>query len=135
MVVGGLYDLHMSFDLAVWVGSAPTSDAAATEEFIRRRQVIGQRPKAPPAPQIRNLVEDLLARFPDLDDDDAAETSPWSTSPLIDEAIGDFIYFPMTFSGTRDHGDAVIEIIASHRELICFDPQSNSILTPRPLDR
>jgi hypothetical protein len=48
----------------------------------------------PPTPTIHAYVEALLERWPDIDE---AEDSPWSTSPLIGEAIGSFVYFPMVW--------------------------------------
>jgi hypothetical protein len=48
-------------------------------------------------PAIRRYVEALLAKYPDLDDDNEDEC-PWSDSPLINNATGPIFYFVMVFS-------------------------------------
>ncbi|WP_188079037.1 hypothetical protein [Actinotalea subterranea] len=121
----------MSYDLAVWAGTAPASARAATDEYERRMDALeasldqaGGPPSATPA--IRAFVEAALARYPDLDDD-AGDECPWASSPLIGEAAGDFIYFPMTFSGATYARD-VLAAIARDQGLVCYDPQIERLL-------
>jgi hypothetical protein len=76
-------------------------------------------PAAPPTPKIRAYVEALLERWPDLDED---LSSPWSTSPLMSEAIGSLIYFPMAFS-MADEASAFAAEVARQHGLVCYDPQ------------
>jgi hypothetical protein len=55
---------------------------------------------------------------------------------LIKEAVGDLIYFPMTFSGAEYARD-VLSAIAEQQGLVCYDPQLEQLLpatdaTPAP---
>ena len=81
-------------------------------------------PEATPA--IRAFVEAALARYPELDDDSGDEC-PWASAPLIGEASGDFIYFPLTFSGARYARDELAGI-AARLGLVCYDPQTEQRL-------
>jgi len=121
----------MSYDLAVWVGQWPTSAAAADAEYAQRMDAMeamyGQDGESPPvAPEIAAFVEAVLARYPGLDEEDGTD-SPWASSPLIGDAVGDLIYFPMTFSGAEYARDVIAEI-ASSLGLVCYDPQIERLL-------
>ncbi|MEQ7008515.1 hypothetical protein ABN028_20285 [Actinopolymorpha sp. B17G11] len=121
----------MTYDLAMWEGSAPASPAAAAAEYERRMYVIeaalDQAGRPPPAtPTIRAFVEAALARYPDLDEDSGDEC-PWASSPLISEAVGDFICLPMTFQGAEYARD-VVASIAKEQGLVCYDPQVEQLL-------
>lgn len=124
----------MSYDLAVWKGTEPESARAAAVEYGRRMEALeacldqpGGPP--PPTPAIRALVEAALARFPALDDESGDEC-PWAIAPLIGGAVGDFIRFPMTFSGAEYARD-VLAAVAQRQGLICYDPQIGRLL-PAP---
>lgn len=82
--------------------------------------------RTPPSPPIRAFVDAAVARFPELDMDSGPEC-PWASAPLIDEAVGDIIYFPMTYSGAEFARDPVAEIAAS-LGLVCYDPQAEQLL-------
>jgi hypothetical protein len=56
----------------------------------------------------------------------------WALAPLIDGARGDFIHFPMTFSGAEYARDVLADI-AQRQGLICYDPQIGQLL-PAPDD-
>jgi hypothetical protein len=113
----------MSYDLAVWEGDPPTDDVAGLAEMQAQQRLNWESPRTEPTPAIRAYVDALLKIYPDLDphlgDDDP---SPWSTSPLIQEARGSFVYFPMTYSRSREVS-AVAARLARSRGLVCFDPQ------------
>jgi hypothetical protein len=111
----------VSYDIAVWAGALPQSDADAAAQFAERIDV------PPPADlqvneSVQKLVSKLTVRWPE-----DSESSPWSTSPLIGEARGDFIYIPMTFSGAAQ-GVIAIANEAARLGLICFDPQDEVML-------
>lgn len=105
--------------------------AAADAEYAQRMDAMeamfeqGDEPP-PVAPEIGSFVGAVLARYPDLDDDSGREC-PWASSPLIGEATGDLIYFPMTFSGAEYARDVIAEI-ASSLGLVCYDPQIEQLL-------
>jgi hypothetical protein len=127
----GCHDAGMSYDLAVWDGPKPANNAEATAEYGRRMDAMeetfdGPDEHAPPTPAIQTFIEAALARFPELDDDSGPEC-PWAASPLEGEAVGDLIYFPMTFSGAEYARDPLAEI-ADSLGLVCFDPQIEQML-------
>jgi hypothetical protein len=124
----------MSYDLAVWVGPRPASNAEASAEYERRMDAMEsafEDTSEPPvvSPEIRGFVDAALARYPELDDDPGPEC-PWASSPLLGEAVGDLIYFPMTFSGAEYARDVLAEIAGS-LDLVCYDPQIEQLLPDR----
>ena len=80
----------------------------------------------PASQAIQGFVDAALSRYPEIDETSSAEC-PWASSPLIAEASGDFIYFPMTFSGAEFARDVIAEI-ANSLGLVCFDPQIEQLL-------
>jgi len=82
-----------------------------------------------PAPQIRAYVAALLARWPDITDDEN-DDSPWSVSPLIGSAWGDAIYFSMVWSRCEEASEFAANLAEQHG-LICYDPQLEQ-LRPEP---
>jgi hypothetical protein len=113
----------MSYDLAVWEGERPVNDEAGTKFFLEH--IVPQIESydlanpTPPTTRIRAYIQALLERWPDIDQD---ENSPWSTSPLMSEAIGWFVYFPMGFSMASE-ASAFAAKLARQHGLICYDPQ------------
>jgi len=111
----------VSYDLAVWEGPLPGSDADAAARFeTLMDQLDGV--TNPISEGIRALVFKLTRRWPDGDD-----SSPWSTGPLASEANGSFIYIPMTFSGAA-LGVLAVANEAARLGLVCFDPQDEMML-------
>jgi hypothetical protein len=122
----------VSYDLAVWEGQLPDTNEAAAATFrdLCDRYLAAEDPPGP-TPRIRRYVEALLARWPDIGDD-AGASSPWASSPLIDEAIGPIVYFPMVYS-QADEAVAFAAALAWAHDLVCFDPQDGG-LRPPPFD-
>ena len=121
----------MSYDLAVWEGPRPATAADAAAEYEKRmdameQELDGPGDPPPPTPGIRGFVEDALAQYPELTENSGPEC-PWASAPLIGEAMGDLIYFPMTFSGAEYARDVIAEI-AHARGLVCYDPQVERLL-------
>ena len=121
----------MSYDLAVWEGPRPGSDEEGAAEYERRmdemeRLLDAGEETTDPTLGIRAFVTAALERYPELDEDSGAEC-PWASAPLIGEAMGDYIYFPMTFSGAGYARDVVAGIAHAHG-LVCFDPQIERLL-------
>ena len=121
----------MSYDLAVWEGPRPDGSAAAAAEFARRvaemdRLYEAGEPMTEPTAAIRTFVAAAEERYPE--DDADPDSSVWAVWPLIGNAVGDGIFIPMTYPGARAARDAVAGIAAAHG-LVCFDPQSEELLT------
>ena len=112
----------VSYDLAVWEGDRPASDTAAGDEYERLYdRYIGNRQLQPPTPRIAAYVRALLDRYPEIDTD-AGKNSPWADAPLIADASGPFIYFPMVFSQC-DEASAWAAQVAQEHGPVCYDPQ------------
>ena len=116
----------MTYDLAVWEGERPADDAAAGELFSSLyEQYIDTDVDFPATASIAKYVALLLERWPDLTEDED-DISPWSTGPLIGEATGPLIYFPMRWSMAEEASAYAAEIAAS-LGLVCFDPQAQQL--------
>jgi hypothetical protein len=116
----------MSYNLAVWEGARPKTDADALGVFNELMDKQQSRAPAPPTTAIRQYVEALLARWPDLGDDDENET-PWSDGPLINNATGPIFYFGVVFSAAEEAVTFAASLARKHG-LVCFDPQSGTLL-------
>ncbi|MFF0346028.1 hypothetical protein [Kribbella sp. NPDC004875] len=116
----------MSYDLAVWEGDRPASDELAEDAFqaLYEKYVEAEEP-IPPSPRIAAFVAALLARWPDITDNDS-DASPWASGPLIGEAIGPLLYFPMVWS-RADEASSFAADLAKQHGLICYDPQTGQL--------
>ncbi|MEV4436578.1 hypothetical protein [Streptomyces sp. NPDC049585] len=116
----------MSYDLAVWEGVRPADDKIAIQTFNDLYdRFIGAGKAQPPTERIAAYVAALLERWCDLTEDED-ETSPWSTGPLIGEASGPLVYFPMRWS-MAEEASAFAAQLAQSMGLACFDPQMNQL--------
>ncbi|MFI0990757.1 hypothetical protein [Streptomyces exfoliatus] len=116
----------MSYDLAVWEGEKPADDKTAGQIFSDLyERYIDSEAEEPPSERIAAYVAVLLERWCDLTEDDE-DTSPWSTGPLIDEASGRLIYFPMRFS-MAEEASAYAAAVAETMGLVCFDVQQDRL--------
>ncbi|MFF9473936.1 hypothetical protein ACF1E9_15130 [Streptomyces roseolus] len=116
----------MSFDLAVGEGEKPADDKTAGRVFADLYdRYIDRKVVAPPSERIAAYVATLLERWCDLTEDEE-DTSPWSTGPLIGEASGPLIYFPMRWS-MAEEASAYAADVAESMGLICFDVQQNRL--------
>ncbi|OKI25120.1 hypothetical protein [Streptomyces sp. CB03911] len=113
----------MSYDLAVWEGERPADDSAAVRCFadLYDRYMDTEEPAVPPVERIA-----LRLRPPGTVAEDEDDTSPWSTGPLISEARGPLIYFPMRWSMAVEASAYAAEV-ASSMGLNCFDPQARQL--------
>ncbi|MGF0115302.1 hypothetical protein ACQFYA_03105 [Promicromonospora sp. Marseille-Q5078] len=82
-----------------------------------------------PAPQIRAYVDALLARWPDITEDEN-DDSPWADGPLIGNAWGDAIYFSMVWSRCEEASEFAANLAEQH-DLICYDPQLEQLRPER----
>jgi hypothetical protein len=109
----------MSYDLAVWEGDSPSDDEVAAAQYESLMEQMESGALGDPTPRIRAYVNALLARWPDIHE---AEGSPWASSPLMAEASGPLVYFPMVFSRADEASTFAAELARDHG-LVCFDPQ------------
>jgi hypothetical protein len=117
----------MSYNLAVWEGDRPTTDAEAKAIFDRLYdQLMEPDQSASPTPSIQRYVDELLSRWPDITTDEGDE-SPWADGPLIGNASGPMIYVSIVMSTPAEVFDEVAQL-ASARGLVCFDPQAVTLL-------
>jgi hypothetical protein len=116
----------MSYDLAVWEGAPPADDRAAGHTFTDLYdRYVDTEDEHPTTERIAAYVTALLERWCDLTED-VEGTSPWSTGPLIAEARGPLVYFPMRWS-MAEEASAYAAALADSMGLICFDPQLNRL--------
>ncbi|MGA5641074.1 hypothetical protein [Streptomyces sp. CS081A] len=116
----------MSYDLAVWEGEKPADDKTARQVFNDLYDVyIDSGVEEPPSERIAAYVAVLLERWCDLTEDEE-DTSPWSTGPLIGEAGGPLIYFPLRFS-MAEEASAYAAAVAESMGLVCFDVQQDRL--------
>ncbi|MGW2368316.1 hypothetical protein ACWCZ5_22375 [Streptomyces sp. NPDC001667] len=116
----------MSYDLAVWEGHRPADDSAAGVIFHDLfSRYMHSDVEHPPTDRIAKYVAVLLERWPDLTEDED-DVSPWATGPLISEARGPLIYFPMRYS-MADEASAYAAEVASSLGLICYDSQMRQL--------
>jgi hypothetical protein len=118
---------RVSYDLAFWVGSNPTSDEEAAEEFERRAAFMEDEDVElrPATSTMQGFIRELLDRFPALDahsDDD----NIWATGPEPGDINGDFAYLTMTYPGAERAYDFVTQAARKHG-LVCYDPQNDSL--------
>lgn len=118
----------MSYDLAVWEGHTPSTNADALAIYRRVLARMQASPREEPTPAIRAYVDALLAKWPDLDEPDG-DDSPWNSAPLINEASGDAIYFGMVWSQAEQASEFAVQVAADHG-LVCFDPQAEELRRP-----
>lgn len=115
----------MSYDLAVWEGERPADDKTAGRVFNDLYdRLMETETDERPTERLRGYVAGLLERWRDLTEDD--DTSPWSTGPLIGEARGSLIYFPMRWS-MAEEASGFAAGLARSMGLVCFDPQLNKL--------
>jgi hypothetical protein len=75
---------------------------------------------------VRGYVEQVLARWPDIGDDEG-EDSPWADGPLMNNAVGRTFFFSLTWSRAEEAAAYCAELAAANG-LICFDPQEERLL-------
>ncbi|MER5257604.1 hypothetical protein [Streptomyces sp. NPDC002855] len=116
----------MSYDLAVWEGERPANGKAAARAFTTLyERYIDTDAEHPPTERIAAYVAALLEQWCDVTEDEE-DTSPWSTGPLIGEARGPLVYFPMRWS-MAEEASSYAAALADSMGLVCFDPQQNQL--------
>jgi hypothetical protein len=119
----------VSYDIAVWeAGGRPATDEAALETY-NEMWVRYEDTEESAGTQILGFIEELTARYPDLDDlsDEEVDDSPWADSPLRGNVMGPFFYFALVPSKADETIPFIAETARRH-ELVCFDPQQEKLL-------
>lgn len=110
----------MSFDLVFWVDPVPTDDEEAAEicaELLSEAEELDD----PVGPRIGELCAALADRV------GGPESGWWAVWPLESEGVDEFLVVKLV----PDVPDRVVLDIASqaHRlDVVCFDPQSETLL-------
>jgi hypothetical protein len=122
----------VSYNVAVWEGERPVDDAEGQRHFEDLYgQYLGVVPLPQPTARIRAFVGALLARWPETGAGGPVLTppdSPWSDGPLIQNAGGPIVYFGV-LSDRADEVTAFAKELADREKLVCFDPQTNVVLS------
>ena len=97
-------------------------------EALYDRYIDREYPTEPTA-KIKEFVETLTARFPDLDalGNNEVDDSPWADSPLLGNASGPFIYFAMVTNDAAQRAWELALATAAQLDLVAFDPQSGRL--------
>jgi hypothetical protein len=82
----------------------------------------------PPTASIRAFVDALLARWPDISDEQG-EQSPWSDGPMVNNAAGSVIHFGVVYSRLDEAEPFVVET-ARHHGLVLVDQEEGRVLVP-----
>ena len=113
----GCHTTGMSYDLLIWEGDRPASDAVALQHFKDTIARMRTEDPVPPTPSIRSFVESLLA--PEFDDPSTlAEEIAW----VLKTAHGPSLLLNMPWRHAKDMSAAAAEL-AHDQALNCYDPQ------------
>ncbi|MEZ3183139.1 hypothetical protein KYY02_32110 [Streptomyces pimonensis] len=110
----------MSYDLAIWVGDAPSSDREAEKCHKRLYdEYLEDGEFSPVAAEIVDLISVLTDRWPDVD---AGDDTPWASTPVRAGASGPYLYIGLGWESAERVSPLIAE--EAHRlGLNCFDPQ------------
>jgi hypothetical protein len=119
----------MSFDMAVWEGVRPSTDAEGLAEFNRlhARSLEGGASVEPSA-RMKKFIAAITEKYPDIVDlpDDLVDDGVWSDGPLENNASGPYFYFGIVWSRAGEVAEFVADVAREHG-LVCFDPQSGEL--------
>lgn len=121
----------MSFDLAVMHVEEPLDAAQAVK--IYRSLCEGESDALRPSERISHFYKELVAHYPPLEElsDEEVDNSPWSVSPDISDGA---VVVSIVWSRAADM-DVYVKDQAAKHELLCYDPQENTVNLPPSLSR
>lgn len=110
----------MGYQIVIWEGERPESDAAAGDmcRDLMRRYFVGE--GIEPTPAIRDFVTALTDIWPDDPKGTDWDAVPWKFPPIIDDASGPVLFLNMRF-GMGEQAAFVIAEMAEQRGLVTFD--------------
>lgn len=120
----------MSFQLGVWQAEKPLSLGAAGELFDRVAE--GKEPDLRPAPAMKAFFNQLLLRYPTLDNwpsEDVTEC-PWEEQPRFNPQYIIFTLLP----AHSEQLEAVIVDMALEHGMTVYDPQTPDLHMPAKLE-
>ena len=131
---------RVSYDLAVWTGEPPRDRQDAIDRYERLmaathtasswKRLVGRlRGAAAPSAALERYADELLERYPDVDDGSVHDPTPWAGAPLKAHIVGDLFYFPLGYREAEAAKPFIAERATAHG-LVCFDPQTCEVLTP-----
>jgi hypothetical protein len=120
----------MTFQLGVWHADTPLSLGAAGEIFDR--VAAGKDPGVKPAPAMKAFFNQLLRRYPTLDQwpDDNVADCPWEVQPRFNPAYVIFTLLP----AHAEQLEAVIIDMALEHDMTVYDPQTPDLHMPPRLE-
>jgi len=116
----------MSWVLVAWDGPVPTSTDDAARIFEELESSVSE--EDPPTDALRGYVEEMLARWPDITEDDG-EDSPWGDGPLIGNASGPLLVFSLVSSSLNESLPYCSEV-ARRRGIVLYDQEQDEVYSP-----
>lgn len=104
----------------------PTSTDDAARIFEELESSVSE--EDPPTDAIRGYVEEMLARWPDITEDDG-EDSPWGDGPLIGNASGPLLVFSLVSSSLNESLPYCSEV-ARRRGIVLYDQEQDEVYSP-----
>lgn len=110
----------MGYQIVIWEGERPESDAAAGETCreLMGRYYVGE--GFEPTPAIREFVAALTEIWPDDPAHPDWDQAPWKFPPILDDASGPLLFLNMRF-GLGEAAAYRIAELAEERGLVTFD--------------
>ena len=121
----------MSFDLAVWFEPASITNEEAAQKYLRLAE--GDVADATEHPGVERFLQELSARYPDLDElpEEEIDDSPWSCG--FDRS-GAHILMCMRWSVSTEVLDLIAALAEKHG-LVLYDPQGSEVHLPSAIVR
>lgn len=110
------YNPTMSFDLDVWEGATPASDAVAAARYLDLARALASEDE-PPRPAFTAFIEAVRAKLPDAPGSDVV----WATMPIDSQARGPIVLLNLRF----DRAEAAVPVIhrlAAQHGLVLYAP-------------
>ncbi len=110
----------MGYQLVVWEGERPDTDADGQREFQAMTQQHLIAKPTDPTPAIRRFVEELGELWTHDPNDPEWVNSPWKCCPVLDEASGPVIFLHLTLEAGVI-ASMIIASVAEKHGLVAYD--------------
>lgn len=116
----------MTYDLAVWAGDRPLTDAKAARVFHHLYdRFMTECGHVPVLPLIDQYAEALVDRWAHVESQGNMH-SPWISGPHLGSASGPLLYFTVRSSRAAEVVTFAANVAAEFG-LVCFDPQTGEL--------